>query len=165
MFQNLRNRMRALFEPKAMETELAEELRFHFEHQVEKNIKLGMSHEEAVRSARMHFGGMEQVKEDCRDARGGSMFDRTLQDSHFGTRQLRRNHGFALTAISTLALGICSTASIFAFVDAALIEPLPSLSGFSSSLSSSKNLDTNHAQNLCPIAHNSVSIADDGQFL
>jgi predicted permease len=125
MFQDLRYRMRALFERKAMETELAEELRFHFDHQVEKSIKLGMSHEEAVRSARMHFGGMEQVKEDCRDARGVSMFDRTLQDFRFGVRQLRRNHGFALTAISTLALGICATASIFAFVDAALIEPLP----------------------------------------
>jgi macrolide transport system ATP-binding/permease protein len=125
MLPDLRYRLRALFERKAMETELTEELRFHFDHQVEKNRKLGMSREEALRSARMHFGGIEQVKEDCRDVRGVSPFDRTMQDFRFAMRQLRRNHGFAVTAILTLALGICATVSIFAFVDAALIQPLP----------------------------------------
>src|ERR1700722_5400701 len=125
MLQDLRYRMRALFKRKAMETELTEELRFHFDHHVDKNMKLGMPYEQAMRSARLHFGGMDQVKEACRDARGLSLLDRTLQDFRFATRQLRRNRGFATTAILTLALGICATVSIFAFVDAALIQPLP----------------------------------------
>jgi hypothetical protein len=64
------HRLRALVRQKAVERELDEELRFHFEQQVEKNLQRGLDRPEAVRRARLTFGGMEQLKEECRDARG-----------------------------------------------------------------------------------------------
>ena len=70
MWNDLRFRVRALFRRSAEETELNEELRFHFERQVEKYKLSGMTDEEARRRARLLFGGHDQVKEDCREARG-----------------------------------------------------------------------------------------------
>ncbi len=70
MPSDLLYRLRALFRRKTVETELDEELRFHLEHQVEKHLRSGLPREEALRRARLAIGGTEQVKEDCRDARG-----------------------------------------------------------------------------------------------
>ncbi|HTC32366.1 MAG TPA: permease prefix domain 1-containing protein, partial [Bryobacteraceae bacterium] len=70
MLDDLTYRLHSLLKRKKAETELDDELRFHFEHQVEKNVASGLSPEEAARRARLSFGGMDQVKEECRDARG-----------------------------------------------------------------------------------------------
>ena len=75
MLDDLRFRLRALFRRKAVETELEEELRFHFDQEVEKYMRSGMTEEEARRRARLAFGGHEQVKEDCREARGTSFIE------------------------------------------------------------------------------------------
>ena len=75
MWNDLRFRVRALFRRGEEETELNEELRFHFERQVEKYKLAGMTDEEARRRARLVFGGHEQVKEDCREARGTSFVE------------------------------------------------------------------------------------------
>ncbi|HET7212650.1 MAG TPA: permease prefix domain 1-containing protein, partial [Terriglobia bacterium] len=65
MFSNLQYRLRALFRRNSMEAELDKELRAHVEQQAEKYIQAGMSQEEAARRARLEFGGIEQVKEEC----------------------------------------------------------------------------------------------------
>ena len=65
MLNDLRFRLRALVRRNTVETELDEELRFHFEHEVEKYKKSGMTQKEATRQARLSFGGQEQVTEDC----------------------------------------------------------------------------------------------------
>ena len=70
MLSDLFFRLRSLFRHSAVEGELDEELRFHVEHQVEKYIRAGLTREEALRRTRIEFGGLDQVKEDCRDARG-----------------------------------------------------------------------------------------------
>jgi hypothetical protein len=72
MLDDLRFRTRALVHHKQVEDELDEELRFHFDRQVEKLMRSGMSEQEAKRTARLDFGGHEQIKEDCREARGTS---------------------------------------------------------------------------------------------
>jgi hypothetical protein len=79
MLNDLRFRLRALFRRNTVETELDDELRFHFEHEVEKYKQSGMIQKEATRQARLSFGGQEQVKEDCRDAQGTSFIADTLQ--------------------------------------------------------------------------------------
>jgi len=84
-----------------------------------------MSASEARRSAVAEFGGIEQVKQAVRDRRAGLSVEILWQDARFGLRQLWRNPGFATTAIVILALGVASSVAIFAFVDAALIKPLP----------------------------------------
>lgn len=124
MLSDLSFRLRSLFRHSAVEGELDEELRFHVEHQVEKYIRAGLTREEALRRTRIEFGGLDQVKEDCRDARGVSFLESLIQDLHFGFRTLRRSPGFTIVAILTLALGIGLNSSIFTIFDAAAFQPL-----------------------------------------
>ena len=82
-----------------MERELDEELRFHFDRQVEEFVKSGMPPQEALRQARLAFGGLDQIKEECRQARGVSALETTIQDVRYSLRGMRRNPAFALIAV------------------------------------------------------------------
>jgi hypothetical protein len=106
MVSDLRYRLRALFRRNAVETELDDELRFHLEHQTEQLRQAGMSPEEAARCARLAFGGPEQIREECRDARGTRWLEDWLQDLHYALRMTAKAPGFAAAAIATIALGI-----------------------------------------------------------
>ncbi len=107
------------------ERELADEIEGHLEMHIDDNLRLGMSLEEARREAVMRLGGVESTKQIYRERRSVPLFENTLQDFRFAIRQLRKNPGFTATAIFILALGMCASVAIFAFVDAALIKPLP----------------------------------------
>src|SRR6266404_4654198 len=90
MLNDLLFRLRSLFRRKNVETQLDEELRFHFEQQVVKFIHSGLSSQEAKRRARLEFGGMDQVKEEHREARGVTFIETVLQDIRYGLRILAR---------------------------------------------------------------------------
>lgn len=124
MFSDLLFRMRALFRRGSAEAELGEELRAHLERQTEKYIQAGLPQYEAARRARIDLGGVEQVKEECRDARGVRFIETLVQDVRYGLRQLRRNRGFTAVAIITLAFGIGANTAIFSIVDSAFLRPL-----------------------------------------
>ncbi len=104
MISDLLFRLRAIFRRRSVEKELDDELRFHFEHEVEKLMRSGLSREEASRRARLALGGLDQVKEECRDARGVSVLEAAMQDLRYGMRGLRRNPGLAILATLTLSL-------------------------------------------------------------
>jgi len=125
MLDDLRYRSRALLHHQQVEDELDEELRFHFDKQVEKYRRSGMSEDEARRQARLAFGGHEQVKEDCREARGTSFIELTLDDAKYALRQLTANPIFALVMILTLALSIGANSAIFSVVNGVLLKRLP----------------------------------------
>jgi macrolide transport system ATP-binding/permease protein len=118
-------RLRSLLAHRKVEQELDEELRYHFERQIEEYIALGTSPEEARYAALRSIAGIEQRKEECRDMRGWNLLDNLLQDLRYAIRQLRKSPGFAFVAILVLALGVSGAISIFGIVDAALIRPLP----------------------------------------
>ena len=108
-----------------MEREMDAELRLHMEHHAEHLILGGLSAQEAHRQARLEFGGFEQTKEACRDARGAGLLEDLLRDLSFGLRMMRKNPWFSAVAVMTLALGIGATTAVFSLVNAVLLRALP----------------------------------------
>lgn len=108
-----------------LERDLARELQFHIVERIYALRSAGLGEDEARRRVRQEFGGIEQVKEECRTARGTLWLESTIQDLGYTVRTLRRNPGFALAAVLTMTLGIGANTAIFSAVFAALLRPLP----------------------------------------
>jgi len=123
--KKLRLRFRSVFQRAALERELDDELRFHFDRQVERNIVAGMNPEKARLAAAREFGQIALHKDECRDARRTSMIENFWEDSRYAVRNLRRDPFLALTATLTLAVCIGANTTVFSVANSILIRPLP----------------------------------------
>jgi macrolide transport system ATP-binding/permease protein len=105
--------------------EVADEIEAHLQMHIDDNLRSGMRPEQARRDAILKLGGVGPVRDAYRDRRTVPFLENLLRDTRFAIRQLCKNLGFASTAILVLGLGMCASVALFAFVDAALIKPLP----------------------------------------
>ncbi|MEJ1971152.1 MAG: ABC transporter permease [Lacunisphaera sp.] len=111
------------FQRREREELLDKELRFHLEEQIRDNLAAGLSPEQARREALLEFGGVDQIKEACRDVAPGAWLDALWQDVKFSFRSLGKARAYTFTALATLAIGIGFNAAIYSYLDGILLRP------------------------------------------
>jgi putative ABC transport system permease protein len=116
---------RNLFQRRRAERELNDEVHSYVQLLADEKIRNGLSAEQARRSSRIEFGGVEQVKEQVREARLGHLLESFSRDLRITFRGLRKKPGFTIVVVLSLALGIGANAAIFSLVDAIVFRPIP----------------------------------------
>jgi putative ABC transport system permease protein len=124
-WNDIRYRARALVRRDEAERALDAEIENHLARQAESLERAGWSRADAMREARLAFGGLEGIKEHTREAWGTAALESTIQDVRYGIRQLRRNPAFAWSGILVLALGIASITVVLSIVYGVLLRDLP----------------------------------------
>jgi macrolide transport system ATP-binding/permease protein len=125
IWRSLRLRAGSLLRRTKAEEDLNFELEDHVAHETERYKAKGLSEEDARIAALRSTGGMERVKEECRDARSGAWLERSMQDIRYGWRTMRKNPWFSALAILSLALGIGANTAIYSVMDAIMMRSLP----------------------------------------
>jgi len=124
-WREAREKVIGFFRKRELDRDLDAELASHLDLATEENLRQGMPADEARRKAMIRMGGLEQAKEEQRDARGLPAMESVMQDLRYTLRTLRRDSGFAAFAILIIALGIGASSTVFSVLDALL--PLTSV--------------------------------------
>src|SRR6266508_4507806 len=129
LFLKLSRRFRALFAKRKLDSDMDEEMRSHIQMRSEANIETGMNPEEARYAALRQFSWAESIKETCREQRGVTWIENLIRDLRLGARRLRKDPGFTLVAVLTLALGVGANLAVLSLVNGMFFRPLPGLKG------------------------------------
>src|SRR5688572_29203433 len=122
-----RFRLRSVFRRARVEQELDDEIRDHIDRSVAADVARGVAPAQARRVALGAFGGIEQSKEACRELRGVTMFEHTVQDLRFAVRRVARAPIASVAMIGIFALGIGFSTALFLFVQSFVSGPVPGI--------------------------------------
>jgi predicted permease len=125
MLDRLRSLAAGIVRRGRFENAMTDEMRFHLEAYADDLVTAGLSPAEARRRARLEFGGVERVKEECRQARGLRIVDELRQDVRYAVRSMAKTPGFTTAAVISIALGIEANTAIFTLMDAVLLRAVP----------------------------------------
>jgi predicted permease len=117
--------LRVVYRRRRFEEAMSDELASHLEHYVEDLMRQGRSRDEALREARLAFGHVDSVRDECRASRRVRVLDDAVQDVRYALRTLRRDAGWTTAALAIAALGVASSATVFSVVNALLLRALP----------------------------------------
>jgi putative ABC transport system permease protein len=125
VISRLVRRLKAVFRGGALDGQLDAELQFHIDLEAARFERQGMPPDQARTTALRGFGGVERVREECRDARKTSWAETVARNARYAFRLLRRQPGYAIAVIATLGLGIGANSAIFSVINGVLLKPLP----------------------------------------